>query len=89
MVDPALLDNGKILLGWKEYLYHARGSLTTHSIMQAGLVAGAKDTQAGRQTVFFTDLDPMSNELDEVYQDHERHNTKAGGKNQDAIDWIG
>ena len=60
MVDPALLDNVEISLGWREHLHHVGGSLAMHSIMQAGLIAVRKDNKGGWQTVFFTALDPMS-----------------------------
>ena len=69
LVDSELLDYQEIPLGWKEYILHVGGSFTMHSIMQAGLRAGAKDTKEGRQTVFFTALDPIGDELDEEYDD--------------------
>ena len=40
-------------------------SLKTHSILQAGLIDGVRDPREGRQTVFFTALNPRSNESNE------------------------
>ena len=69
LIDPELLNYVAIPIGWKEYLYHVGSSFTTHSIMQAKLIASGKDTKEGRLTVFFTALDPLSDELDEEYKD--------------------
>ena len=42
------------------------------SIIKSGLIAEAKDTKEGRQTVFFTAVDPMSEpKRDEPYKVHE------------------
>ena len=60
MVDPEMLNYVAIPLGWKEYLYHVGGSFAMNSNMQAGLIDGGKDTKEGRQTVFFTALDPWA-----------------------------
>ena len=57
-VDPPLLDNVEISHKWSEYLCHLGCSRCTHSILQSGLIAGGKDAKEGRQTVFFTALDP-------------------------------
>ena len=42
----------------KNFLYHVGISFTVNSILQAGLIAGGKDTKEGRQIVFFTPFDP-------------------------------
>ena len=65
------------------HLYHVGGSFTVHSIMQARLIAGGNDTKEGRQTVFFSVVDPLGDEPDKEYQEkrnHERYNTKVGGE---------
>ena len=46
-----------IPLRWKEFMYHRGCSFNVNPILQAGLIAGGKDTEEGRQTVFFTRLD--------------------------------
>ena len=60
--------------------------------MQAGLLAGGKDTKEGRETVFYTVLDPLGNEPDEEYEDLSKPR-KVQYKSkwrvtQDAIYWI-
>ena len=69
MVYPDMLNDVAIPFGWKEYLCHVEGSFTLHSNMQAVLIAVGKDTKEGRQSVFFTALDPLSDEPDEEYED--------------------
>ena len=58
-VDPLLLDSVKIPYMWSEYLYHVGSSLCMHSIIHAGLIAGGKDAEEGRQTVFFKSVNPI------------------------------
>ena len=53
MVDPALLNNVEIPLGWTEYLYHVGCSTTTHSILQSVFITGGRDAKEGRQCVTF------------------------------------
>ena len=45
---------------WNEYLYHVDSSLCMHSVIHSRLIAGRSDTKKGRQTVFFTAVDPVS-----------------------------
>ena len=82
-------------LGW--YLYHVGWSRTKYSILQAGLIAGRKDTNEGRQTVFFTALDvtaldPKSNEPDKEGQDlsgpRKVRNKSKWKVTHGAISWI-
>ena len=84
LVDQELPNYVAIPLEWKEYLHHVGGSFTEHSIMQAGLLVGGKDTTEGRQTVCCTALDPQGDELDEVYEDFIKTTKstlkKAGGE---------
>ena len=42
---------------------------TANSKLQAGLIAVEKDTEEGRQTVFFTPTDPSGDEAEEEYDD--------------------
>ena len=37
-----------------------------HSIAEIGLVAGGKELKEGRQTIFFTPLDPFNSDADEA-----------------------
>ena len=59
-VDPSRQDNVKILYTWSENIYHVGSSLDPHSIILSGLIAGGKDTKEGRQAVFFTAVNPMT-----------------------------
>ena len=52
-----------IPLRWKECLYHAGSSFTVNST-RAGLIAGGKDTEDGRHTVF-TPQDPVGDDTEE------------------------
>ena len=58
LIAPELLNHVAIPPRWKEYLYHVGSFFAVNSILQAGLIAGGRDTEEGRQTVFFTFLDP-------------------------------
>ena len=92
MVDPALLDNVEVPLGWTEYLYHVGCSRTMHSTLEAGLIVSGQDAKEGRQTVFFTALDPTSNEPHDEYQDLSRprkvHYWSKCKVTQDFLYWI-
>ena len=57
LINPELLNHLAIPPRWKEYLY------------TVGLIAGGNDTKEGRQTVFFTALDPTGDETQEEYDD--------------------
>ena len=46
----------------KEFQFHRGCSFNSMSILDAGLVAGGKESKEGRQTVFFTPLDPWCGE---------------------------
>ena len=49
--------------------YHVGTSQHCNSIPQSGLAAGGKDSKEGRQTVFFTAVDPMNEpQRDEPYE---------------------
>ena len=91
-VDPALLDNVEVPRRWSEYLYHVGCSRYMHSILQSGLIERGKDAKKGRQTVFFTTLDPMNDEPEEEYQDLSKprkiHSKSKWKLIQDAIYWI-
>ena len=79
---------------WKQFIYHVGRARDRYSIAEAGLVAGGKERKAGRQTIFFTPLDPFNSDASEAelitdikkprkvhYQIHRR-------PEQDAVYWI-
>ena len=91
-VDPLLLDNGKIPYMWSQYLYHVGSSLWMHSIIHSGLIAGGKDTKEGRQAVFFTAVNPMTDSQEDEPLDARKprkvlYRTKWKVF-QDALCWI-
>ena len=44
----------------KQFIYHVGRARDQYSIAEAGLVAGGKERKEGRQTIFFTPLDPFN-----------------------------
>ena len=58
-IDAALQDNVLSPSDFAEYVYHVGSSHDMHSIIQSGLTLGGKDVKKGRQTVFFTTVNPM------------------------------
>ena len=58
-IDPAVQDNVLLPSDFAEYIYHVGSSLDMHSIILSGLMPGGKDVKRGRQTVFFTAVNPM------------------------------
>ena len=50
---------------WKGFFYHRGCSFDARSILQAGLIAGGRESNEERQTVFFTPLNPFGDEPDE------------------------
>ena len=83
-----------ILYTWKRFIYHVGRARDQYSIAEIGLVAGGMERKEGRQTLFFTPLDPSNSDADEAeaiadtakprkvkYQIHWR-------PEQDAVYWI-
>ena len=58
-----------IPLRCEEFLYQKGSSFNVDSIPQVGLIASGKDTEEGRQTVFFTPLDPSGDDTEEEFDD--------------------
>ena len=58
-IDTALQDNVLLPSDFAEYVYHVGSSHDMHSIIQSGLTLGGKYVKKGRQTVFFTTVNPM------------------------------
>ena len=69
LIDPELLIMWRLHQDGKKTLCHVGSSCTVNSILQAGLIAGGKDTEKGRQTVFFTPSDPIGVETEEECDD--------------------
>ena len=58
MLAPELMGQVAIPFNWKQFLFHRGCSFNLKSILDAALIAGGKESKEGRQTVFFTPLDP-------------------------------
>ena len=75
-----------------EYNSHVGFSLDRHSIIHSGLTAGGKDTTEGRQTVFFTLVNPVTEpQKDEPYDVIKQRKVQYKTKwkeFQDAVYWI-
>ena len=83
-----LLDHVASPPGWNEYLCHVGSSFTAKPILQAGLIAGGRDPEEGRLTVFFTFVDPTAEETI-ISQIQENYTTRTGGQiYQVAIHWV-
>ena len=69
MTDLELLNPVAIPPRCKEYVYHV-GTFTVSSILQAGLIAGEKDTHKDEKRFFLLHiLDPAGGETEEEYDD--------------------
>ena len=44
---------------WNEFVFHKGCSFSIRSILENGLIAGGKQSKEGRQTIFFTPLNPF------------------------------
>ena len=94
IISPRLMNYVMILYKWKRLIYHVGRARCQYSIAEMGLLAGGKERKEGRQTIFFTPLDPSNSDADEAeaiadtakprkvkYQIHWR-------LEQDAVCWI-
>ena len=77
-IDPALQDNALLPSDFAEYIYHVGSSHDKRSIIPSGLIPGGKDVKRGRQTVFFTAVNPMFAQRQRIY--HSAHNAAKRGK---------
>ena len=79
---------------WKEYLFHRGCSFNCTSILQSGLIAGGRASREGRQTVFFTPLNPFGDNPDEerpsddFSKPREVHYHSKWKTIQDAVCWV-
>ena len=65
IISPRLMNYVMILDKWKRFIYHVGRARDQYSIAEIGLVAGGKERK-GRQTMFFTPLDPFNSDADEA-----------------------
>ena len=57
-IDPQYQSNTKKYF-WTTYIYHLGSSWDLSSLCSAGLITGGRNAKNGRQTYFFTAVDPM------------------------------
>ena len=58
-MDPKYQSNTKNPYFWTTYIYHLGSSWDLNSLCGAGLIIGGRNAKTGRQTYFFTAVDPM------------------------------
>ena len=61
-IGPELQDNVLLPKGFTEYVYHVGNVSEVHSIIRSGLIPGGQSLKRGRQSVFFTIVNPMEDE---------------------------
>ena len=66
IVSPRLMNYVRIPYKWKRFIYHVGRARDENSSAEIGLVAGGKGHKEGRQTIFFTPLDPFNSDADEA-----------------------
>ena len=89
-IAPELMEHILIPYDWKEFVFHRGCSFS----MENGLIAGGKQSKEGRQTIFFTPLNPFGVNPDEEapsddftiprkvqYHSNWKHD-------QDAVNWV-
>ena len=84
IISPRLMNYVKILYKWKQFIYHVGRARDQYSIAEIRLVAGGKERKEGRQTIFFTLLDPCNSGADEanplqILRKQEKYNIKFIG----------
>ena len=79
---------------WKESLFHRGCSFNVTSILTSGLIAGGRESKEGRQTIFFTPLNPFGDNPDEegpsedLSKPRKVHYHSEWMSRQDAVYWI-
>ena len=61
-IDPELQDKVLLPKGLTEYIYHVGNVSEVHSTIRSGLILGGQNLKRGRQSVFFTIVNPMEDE---------------------------
>ena len=93
LIDPPLQDNVSIPNNFFEYIYHIGCAITSHSIINSGLIPGGQNL-SNRLTVFFMLVDPMDKEhkdpdtIDLNETRHAQYMHKAWKKHQNAVYWV-
>ena len=79
---------------WKKYIDHRGCSFSIQSILENGLILGGHESDKGRQTVFFTPLNPFGGDSveEEPRDDHtipqKVHFHSRWRRKQNAVYWV-
>ena len=65
LIAPELMGHVAIPYKWKEFLFHRGCSFDVTLILRSGLIAARRQSNEGRQTIFFTPLNPFGDDPDE------------------------
>ena len=94
IISPRLMNYVMIPHRWKQFIYHVGRARDQYSIAEAGLVARGKERKEGKQTIFFTPLDPFNSDADEaesikdIKKPRKVHYQIHWRPEQDAVHWI-
>ena len=77
IISPRLMNYVLIPYRWKRVIYHVGRARDQYFIAEAGLVAGEKERKEGRQTIFFTPLDPFNSDADEAESSTDKETKKS------------
>ena len=94
LIAPELMGHVAIPYKWKEILFHRGCSFDVASVLKSGLIAGGKESKEGRQTIFFTPLNPFGDNPDEeepcddLSKPRKVHCYSTWKNTQDAVHWI-
>ena len=66
IISPRLMNCVAIPCRWKQFIHHVGRARDQFTIAEVGLVAGGMERKEGRQTIFFTLLDPFNSDADEA-----------------------
>ena len=66
IIQPELMNHVPISHKWKHFICHMGRARDRYSIVEAGPVSGGKEGKEGRQTIFFTPLDPYHSDASEA-----------------------
>ena len=94
IISPRLMTYVMIPCKWKQFIYHVGRARNQYSMAEAGLVAKRKERKEGRQTIFFTPLDPFDSDADEAesitdFKEPRKVHCQIHWRlEQDAVYWI-
>ena len=94
LIVPELMGHVAIPNTWKEFLLHRGCSRDVTSILKSGLIAVRRASKEGRQTIFFTPLNPPGHNPDEeepgddLSKPRQIHYYSKWEPRQDAVFWI-